>query len=256
VSREDHTPEEWAALRAEAQRRVRAGEAAAQVARALDVPIATFQHWQAEDGFRKKDLENEALMGTRLPSPVWLVKNRERGKPSRRRSPAGYLNDVAEKELRLSARKAEMAEARKVDTALAGRTAMGEAVRLHEAGDVAAAERTARLAERFLRMQARIEGKLDRSTKAQREAFARAEKDKLMNDPANPDRTIRDRVLGNLNRLIERLERQKREREEAEAAAAADLSAGSAFGEAAQGLGRLAEGAEEGAAHPLGVAEA
>jgi hypothetical protein len=225
MSREDRSAEEWAAVRAEAQRRVRAGEVAAQVAKALGVHISTFQHWQAEDGFRKKDLESEALSGERLPAPVWLVKNAGRGKPSARRAPAGYVNDLAEKELRLGARKAELAESRKVDTAQAGRTAMGEAVRLHEAGDVAAAERTARLAERFLRMQARIEGKLDRSTKSQRLAHEQAERQKLLDDPANPDRTHRDRVAANLDRLIARLERQQREKQEAdarEAAAAAE----------------------------------
>jgi hypothetical protein len=59
----DHTPDEWATLRAEAQRRVRAGEVAAQVAKALGVPMSTFQHWQAEDGFRKKDLESKSYWG-------------------------------------------------------------------------------------------------------------------------------------------------------------------------------------------------
>jgi hypothetical protein len=238
----DRTKEEWAAVRAESQRRVRAGEAGAQVAKALGVPMSTFQHWQAEDGFRKKDLEAEALMGERLPPPVWLVKNAERGKPSERLKPDGFLHDLAERELRLGERKAEIAAARQTDTALAGRTAMGEAVRLHEAGDVAAAERTARLAERFLRMQARIEGRLDRplSKKALAER-ERAERQKLLDDPANPDRTMRNMVAAKLERLIARLERQKREREEAEARAAA---------EGAPGVASLAETASASALPP------
>jgi hypothetical protein len=44
------------------------------------------------------------------------------------------------------------------------------------------------------------------------------ERQALLDNPANPDRTYRERVAANLQRLIERLERQQRE--EAEAAAA------------------------------------
>jgi hypothetical protein len=40
------------------------------------------------------------------------------------------------------------------------------------------------------------------------------ERQSLLDNPANPDRTYRDKVAANLERLIARLERQKREKAE------------------------------------------
>jgi hypothetical protein len=48
------------------------------------------------------------------------------------------------------------------------------------------------------------------------------EKRGLLDDPANPDRTYRDKVAANLERLIARLERQKREKAEQAAAEKAE----------------------------------
>jgi hypothetical protein len=54
------------------------------------------------------------------------------------------------------------------------------------------------------------------------------EKQSLLNNPANPDRTYRDRVAANLDRLIARLEREQREKAEAAAAEIAATAEGEA----------------------------
>ena len=73
-----------------------------------------------------------------------------------------------------------------------------------------------------------------------------------LNDPDNPDRTHRDGVAKKLRALIARLDAEM---------AAGESSGGSSggsggAGDPAEALWGLSESAEEGAAHPLGVAEA
>jgi hypothetical protein len=172
-------------LKVEAERRVREGEARANVAQSLGVAQSTLAQWACAGGWRLKDIETE--------------KADELAETAARRVADGLARDAAR-----------------------------------------------RMAEEDARRRA-----------------ADAHAALLASDP---NTSYRKRVAANLDRLIERLEREKREKREAEAKAAAEAASGpspdaspdpsSGPREAPQGLGRLAEGAEEGAAHAFGIAEA
>src|SRR6185295_15128129 len=56
---EKRTREELAELRAEAERRVRSGEAQLEVAHDLDVPPTTLSGWATRGGWRRRDLDRE-----------------------------------------------------------------------------------------------------------------------------------------------------------------------------------------------------
>jgi len=59
----ERTRQQMVEITLEAERRVRAGEPRAEVARALDIPISTLAHWAHRGGWRRKDLvavRNEA----------------------------------------------------------------------------------------------------------------------------------------------------------------------------------------------------
>ena len=106
MSRSDRTKDEWAALRVEAGRRVRAGEVAARVAREMGVAMPTFQHWQAEDGWGLKDLKHEALTGAPMPKPVWLAANALWRKTGANPLPADYVHRVETAQARVAVREA------------------------------------------------------------------------------------------------------------------------------------------------------
>lgn len=279
--RSDRTEDEWAAVRAEAERRVRAGEAAARVAKELGVAMATFQHWQAEDGWRLKDLKHEELTGEPMPQPVWLVKNALRGQTGRNPLPADYVHRMESARARVAAREAELKASRRADAGEAGRVAMGEAARLYQAGEIGRASETARLAERFLRLEQRVAGTFRGGSRGGQSCGAaggapttglngyipvRAEEPcppgysqlewDLENDPDNPDRTHRDAVAEKLRKLIARLEAKRDATPEGEESDFQQSGGDAGAGDAAEALRGLSEGAEEGAAHPLGIAEA
>jgi hypothetical protein len=213
--RPSRSMEEWAALRAEAQRRVRAGEKANRVAKDIGVTIGTFQHWQAEDGFRLIDLRHEAATGVRALPPAWVARhNGRRNNRQKLPLPEDYVQKIALQRELVMTREAQLRAARRVDPGVAGRVALGEAARLQREGDYDGAERAARLGERFLRMKARIDGVMDRWPG---QAYKRQSLSPFAQPAVSADKAYSEKVKANLARLVERLEREKREKAEAAA---------------------------------------
>jgi hypothetical protein len=141
---------ETAALAAEAERRVRAGEKHADVADALGVPPSTLADWARRGGWRRKDLgfERNAERGRLALQEIALMVARER---------EGILKQTAEAKEIAAATDAAMnkadPEGEGQPTALLAVSARGlsmaMAQRLLQQGHLVEAERAARLALRF-----------------------------------------------------------------------------------------------------------
>ncbi|MDZ4761900.1 MAG: hypothetical protein SGJ21_12595 [Alphaproteobacteria bacterium] len=159
------TQEEYIELRREAQLRVRLGQSQRSIARRLGVDLSTIIRWAAEDGFRLKDIEAERLTGVRAPLPLFLERDRAR------RSGATVLPaEIAERWTAAEEAKAEAMTNQveklsapggplsppEIDPEGAARRATARAEELAEEGLLEQAERAARLAERFLRLKAKM----------------------------------------------------------------------------------------------------
>ena len=116
---------ELEALRAEAERRVRAGESRADVARALDVAATTLSQWALRGRWRRKDIEAEqgGEMQARADAAIAKLRGEEEvSKAEARRAREAAAQAVA---AAVAARAAAEAEARAARDAL--RQAQGEA---------------------------------------------------------------------------------------------------------------------------------
>lgn len=130
-----------AALKLEAERRVRAGELRVNVARDMCLPLSTMAVWAAMGGWRGIDLEREAAGLPPLPRPYYARADRNVTAGSKRASfePPPRGTDQADKQQDLK-RAAEGC----------GRAAHAA----FEAGDLAAAEEHLRAARRYMRLEA------------------------------------------------------------------------------------------------------
>ena len=135
----DTPPEVRAEKKAEAERRMRAGESRTDIALALGVCVSTIGRWSREGGWRRTDLG----MTTWTQASVDAL-----------RAEAALPPPVAS------------------DPMSAAREAMARALRLEAAGRLAEADRQARLAERYIRLAERFRQASDRDRQAADEAAA------------------------------------------------------------------------------------
>lgn len=145
------SPTEREALQAEAERRVRAGEARSEVARSLGVPLNTVSVWALDGGWRRKDIEAERADAT-------VETTQQRIEDASRQSQAlafGSAPSVAEAGADPEERGAADAE---VDPQAAARACLALAARLTRRERVREAEAAQRMAERFQRMATAASG--------------------------------------------------------------------------------------------------
>ena len=157
-------------LRVEAERLVRAGESRADVARRLDVSAQTLAAWALKYRWRQMDLEAERA-GELARAAAEKIGAMRGASAAAEAAPLATLEGATLEGAPLEGAPLEGAlpewappeeEAEDVDPGEAARRAMGRANSLIRRGRVAEADRTLRLAERFLVAQARMDRHVQR----------------------------------------------------------------------------------------------
>lgn len=197
------TKADYEQLRREGRRLVLEGVSFAEVGRRLQVGVSTVHRWAVMDGFRLKDREAEKLTGERAPLPAWVerAKYRRAGDMLYPEEYAGRIALAAEAQAEAArAHVALLSEpggplAPELDPEKAAQRAMADADRLRAQGQYVSAERSARIAERLLRADVRLQARL-RIDRAGDEPAGRAEGGAAGAAPAAPAAEVRRETGG------------------------------------------------------------
>ena len=146
------TPSEIAILKAEAERRVRAGENHTDVARVLGVSLSTLGNWASEGRWRRKDLafDLDETRGSALLATIAERAARDLAAVRKRNEETRQLADAARAALRAADPDGEGRPTALAQPANSARTlALAMARGLLEQGRIDEADRAARFALRF-----------------------------------------------------------------------------------------------------------